>query len=72
MAPFDQYDPDEPVQYKVNLDIPAFIRGAVKDKMSRDAIALYLFMVSQTYQATDKMRQFFPVVQEHDLSRNES
>ena len=71
MHRFDQYDLDEPVQYEVKLDISGFVRAAVKDKMNRDTILVYLFMVSQTYQATDKMRRFFPVAQEHDLSRSE-
>ena len=71
MSHFDQIGPNDLVQYKVNLNISGFVRDAVKDKMNRDTILAYLFMVSQTYQATDKMRQFFPVAREHDLTRNE-
>ena len=71
MSRFDQYDFDEPVQYEVNLDIPAFVRAAVKGKMKRDTILVYLLMVSETYEATDKMRRFFPIAQEEDLTRNE-
>ena len=67
----DQYHLDETVQYEVNLDISGFVRAAVKDKMNRDAILVYLLMVSETPAATDKMKQFFPIAQEHDLSRSE-
>ena len=71
MHRFDQYGLDEPVQYEVNLDISGFVRVAVKDKLNRDTILVYLLMVSETPAATDKMRRFFPIAQEHDLSRSE-
>ena len=71
MSHFDQYGPDDLVQFEVNLDIPAFVRATVRNKMKRDTILIYLHMVSQTYQATDKMRRFAPVDQEEDLTRNE-
>ena len=71
MSHFDQYGPDDLMQFEVNLDIPAFVRDAVRSKMKRDTILVYLHMVSQTYQATDKMRRFATVAQEEDLTRNE-
>ena len=71
MSHSDQYGPDDLVQFEVNLDIPAFVRTAVRNKMKRDTILVYLHMVSQTYQATDKMRRFATVAQEEDLTRNE-
>ena len=71
MSNFDQYGPDDLVQFEINLNIPAFVRDAVRSKMNRDTILVYLHMVSQTYQATDKMRQFADVAQENDLTRNE-
>ena len=63
MSHFDQYGPDDLMQFEVNLDIPAFVRDAVRSKMKRDTILVYLHMVSQTYQATDKMRRFATVAQ---------
>ncbi len=71
MSHSDQYGPDDLVQFEVNLDIPAFVRTAVRNKMKRDTILVYLHMVAQTYQATDKMRRFATVAQEEDLTRNE-
>ena len=71
MSHFDQYGPDDLMQFEVNLDIAAFARAAVRDKMNRDTILVYLHMVSQTYQATDKMRRFATIAQEEDLTRNE-
>ena len=38
MSHFDQYGPDDLMQFDVNLDIPAFVRDAVRSKMKRDTI----------------------------------
>ena len=65
------FDLDGEMQFEVNLNISRFIRDAVRKKMKRTEIMVYLHLVSITYEATDKMRRFFPVAQENDLSRNE-
>lgn len=71
MSKFDQFDPDKEMQFEVSLDIRGFVRDAVRKKMKRTEIMVYLHLVSITYEATDKMRRFFPVAQENNLSRNE-
>ena len=71
MSYLDPIDLDEEMQFEVNLNIRAFVRAAVKDKMDRDAILLYLYLVSRTPSATEKMRRFAPIAQEEGLSRNE-
>ena len=71
MSKFDQFDPDKEMQFEVSLDIRGFVRDAVRRNTKRPEIVLYLCLVSRTYEATDKMRGFFPVVQENDLTRNE-
>ena len=71
MSNFDQYHPDDVFSGTVSLDIPAFVRVAVRKKTNRDTILVYLYLVAETDEATDKMRRFAPVAQENDLTRNE-
>ena len=71
MSYIDPIDLDEEMQFEVNLNIRAFLRAAVKDKMDRGAILIYLYLVSRTPSATEKMRRFAPIAQEENLSRTE-
>lgn len=71
MSSIDGFDPDELVQFEVNLDIPAFVRAAVRKKMNREMILIYLGLVANTPVATEQMRRFAPVAAEHSLTRNE-
>ena len=59
------------MQFEVVLDIRAFVRTAVRKNLKRPANLVYLCLVAETPLATDKMKRFFPVAQENDLSRNE-
>ena len=68
----EEYDSDDDLmEFEVNLDIPGFVRDAVRQNLKRPEILIYLHLVASTYEATDKMRRFFPVAQENNLSRNE-
>ena len=71
MSHLDQYDPDELLEFEVSLDIPSFVRAAVKKKFDRDTILLYLYSVAETPISTLKMKRFFPIAKENDLNRNE-
>lgn len=71
MSNINQYDPDELLEFEVSLDIPSFVRAAVKKKFDRDTILLYLYSVAETPISTPQMKQFFPIAQEMDLNRNE-
>ena len=71
MFNLDPLDCDEDMQFEVNLNISAFVRAAVRDKMNRDTILVYLYLVSQTPSATEKMRRFAVIAQEEDLTRTE-
>ena len=71
MSNIKQYDPDELLEFEVSLDIPGFVRAAVKKKFDRDTILLYLYSVAGTPKSTPQMKQFFPIAQEMDLNRNE-
>ena len=57
--------------FRLNLDIPAFVRAAVRDGLKRDEILGSLHIITNTPDATDKMPLFAVVAQEKDLNRNE-
>ena len=61
MSHLDQYDPDELLEFEGSLDIPSFVRAAVKKKFDRDTILLYLYSVAETPISTPQMKQFFPL-----------
>ena len=69
MSSIEPFDPDERMQFEVNLDIPAFVRAAVRKKMNRETILIYLALVANTPVATEQMRQFGPVAVEQALTR---
>lgn len=71
MSNFDHSLMDELLRFEVQLDLRAFVRAAVRQNLKRPAILVYLYFVADTPEATEKMKRFFPVAQENDLSRNE-
>ena len=71
MSSIEPFDPDERMHFEVNLDIPAFVRAAVRRKMNRETILMYLALVANTPVATEQMRQFGPVAVEQALTRTE-
>ena len=71
MSHSDQYGPDDLVQFEVNLDIPAFVRAAVRQKLRRLDILYYLYLLTETPASTLKMRRFFSIAKENNLTRNE-
>ena len=71
MSHLDQYHPDDVIEGTINLNIPAFVRAAVKHKLRRLDILFYLYLVADTPVSTLKMKRFFPIAKENDLTRNE-
>ena len=71
MPPMDPPDFKELLLFRVNLDIPAFVQTAVRNKMNRDQILVYLDLITNTPMATEKMRQLNRVAQDAALSRDE-
>ena len=75
MPSIDQYALHEIIPelllFRLNLDIAAFVRAAVRDGLKRDEILGSLHIVTNTPDATEKMPLFAPVAQEKDLNRNE-
>ena len=71
MSYFNQYDPNEPMHFEVDLDISNFVRTAVRKNLKRNRIIEYLGHAAITPKASKKVKKFFPVAQEYNLSRNE-
>ena len=71
MSHLDQYHPDDVIEGMITLNIPAFVRTAVKHKLKRVDILFYLYLLSDTPASTLKMKRFFPIAKENDLNRNE-
>ena len=75
MPSIDQYALHEIIPelllFRLNLDIPAFVRAAVRDGLKRDEILGSLHIITNTPDATEKMPLFAVVAQEKDLNRNE-
>ena len=71
MPPVDPFDPDkllpELLLFRINLDIPAFVRVAVRNEMNRDEILVYLHLITNTPSATEKMWRFTLVAQDKAL-----
>ena len=51
----------------MNLNIPAFVQAAVRNKMNRDEILAYLHLITNTPLATEKTRRFSLVAQDKDF-----
>ena len=71
MPPIAPFNFNELLLFRFNLDIPAFVRVAVRNEMNRDEILVYLHIITNTPSATEKMWRFPVVAQDKDLSRNE-
>ena len=75
MPPIDEFDFHELVPelllFRMNLDIPAFVRVAVRTEMSLDEMLGCLHIITNTPLATDKMWRIAIVSQNRELTRNE-
>ena len=71
MQPFDGFDITELLLFRMNLDIPAFVRTAVREEMTRDEILGGLQIITNTTLATEKMWRIAMVAQNREFSRNE-
>ena len=71
MPSVDSFDFNELLLFRINLDIPAFVRAAVRTEMDRDEVLVYLHLITNTPCATEKMWRFSVVARDKGLSRNE-
>ena len=71
MSSVEQFNPRELLRFRYDLDIPAFVETAVEHNLNKEEVLLYLHIVTNTLDGTEKMWRFVPVAKEEDLSRNE-
>ena len=71
MPSIDSLDTREIIRFRYNLDIPAFVRAAVRRKLSKAKVLVYLDVITHSHKATEKMRRFVPVAKEKALRREE-
>ena len=55
VPPIDRFDLDKLLLFRINLNIPAFVQTAVRYKMNRDEILVYLHLITNTPLATEKV-----------------
>ena len=61
----------ELLRFRLDLDIPAFVRAAVQKQMNKEEILVYLHIITNTHDGTEKMWRFVPIAKHEQLSRNE-
>ena len=71
MPSIDSLDIKKLLRFRHDLDIPAFVRMAVQKEMSREEVLVYLHIITNTLDGTEKMWRFVPVARAEALSRNE-
>ena len=71
MSSIEPFASKELLQFRYDLDIPALVRVAVEKEMSREEVLVYLQIVTNTLDGSEKMWQFVPVAKEEELSREE-
>ena len=71
MPLIDSLTTQEIIRLRYNLDIPAFVRAAVRRNLSKAKVLVYLDVITHSHKATEKMRQFVPVAKEKGLRREE-
>ena len=62
----------EIIRLRYNLDIPGFIRAAIRYNLDKEQVLIYLDIIAtSTHKAIKKMSHFVPIAKQEDLTRNE-
>ena len=62
----------EIIRLRYNLDIPGFIRAALRYNLNREQVLIYLDIIAtSTHKAIKKMSHFVPIAKQENLTRNE-
>ena len=65
-------DTKEIIRLRYNLDIPAFVRAAVRQNLTKEKVLVYLEIITtSTHDGTEEMSHFVPIAKQEDLTRNE-
>ena len=71
MSSVDRFNPRELLRFRYDLDIPGFVETAVEYNLNKEEVLLYLHIITNTLDGTEKMWRFVPVAKREDLTRNE-
>ena len=71
MSSVDQFNPRELLRFRYDLDIPAFVETAVEHNLNKEEVLLYLHIITNTFDGTEKMWRFIPVAKAEGLTREE-
>lgn len=71
MSSVDQFNRRELLRLRYDLDIPAFVETAVAHNLNKEEVLLYLHIITNTLDATEKIWRFVPVAKEKGLTREE-
>ena len=71
MSSIDPFASKALLQFRYDLDIPGLVRAAVEKEMSREEVLVYLQIVTNTLDGSDKMWRFVPVAKAEGLTREE-
>lgn len=71
MSSIDLLDTEELLRLRLDLDIPALVGMAVQRRMSREEVLVYLQIITNTLDGTEKMWRFVPVAKREGLTREE-
>ena len=71
MSSVDQFNRRELLRFRYDLDIPAFVQTAVEHNLNKEEVLLYLHIITNTLDGTEKMWRFVPVAKQEGLTREE-
>ena len=71
MSSVESFNPRELLQFRYDLDIPAFVETAVAHNFNKEEVLVYLQIVTNTLDGSDKMWRFVPVAKAEGLTREE-
>ena len=71
MSSIEPFNPRELLEFRYDLDIPAFVETAVAHNFNKEEVLVYLHIVTNTFEGSDKMWRFVPVAKAEGLTREE-
>ena len=71
MSSIEPFNPRELLEFRFDLDIPAFVETVVAHNLNKEEVLIYLHIITNTLDGTEKMWRFVPVAKAEGLTRNE-
>ena len=71
MSSIESFNPRELLRFRYDLDIPTFVETAVAHNLNKEEVLIYLHIITNTLDGSEKMWRFVPVAKEEGLTREE-